>query len=261
MERNRVLWVVFSISLFLVVVLAAGLYFLRPEPAAGPLAAARGAPSPESFDVFEYVRGRSRLPLLEDRAGQPEDMIIIVGEPERPPAAEPRAPLSPDAVPPKAAVGGEEGDPGVRVARDIVSPRVSPALPAAPPPAPAPRVSGPAAPVERPSPRPAPPPAPRPTPRPAPKPAPQPVRVSEYWIQVGSFSSRGRADELSLGLSERGLAPKVTTRLVGGTTHYRVRLGPYPNRAEAGKFLEWVRALDGLGGSYISMVTVQRPQR
>lgn len=251
MERNRVLWVVFSISLFLVVVLAAGLYFLRPEPAPGPLAAARGAPSPESFDVFEYVRGRSRLPLLEDRSGQPEDMVIIVGEPERPAAAEPRALLSPDAVPPKAAVGGEEGDPEVRVARDIVSPRVSPA----PPPAPAPRVSGPATPVERPSPRPAPPPAPRPAPK------PQPVRVSEYWIQVGSFSSRGRADELSLGLSERGLAPKVTTRLVGGTTHYRVRLGPYPNRAEAGKFLEWVRALDGLGGSYISMVAVQRPQR
>ena len=30
MERNRVLWVIFSISLFLVVVLAGGLYLLRP---------------------------------------------------------------------------------------------------------------------------------------------------------------------------------------------------------------------------------------
>ncbi len=30
MEKHRILWVIFSISLLLVVVLAGGLYFLRP---------------------------------------------------------------------------------------------------------------------------------------------------------------------------------------------------------------------------------------
>ena len=65
MERNRVLWVIFSISLFLVVVLAGGLYLLRP--AAGPDAeVARGQTTPlRSFDAFEYVRGKSELPAVE----------------------------------------------------------------------------------------------------------------------------------------------------------------------------------------------------
>lgn len=256
MERNRVLWVIFSVSLFLVVVLAAGLYFLRPRSPEGPEAAVREAPAVESFDPFEYVRGRSGLPGLRERPAQgeeAEEMVIIVGEPEGPAGAEPL----------------EDGE--VPVARELVpGPGPGPGFAPGPAPAPAGAVSGTAAPArpvaappERPerASSPAARPAPLPAPKPAPKPAPQPVRVAEYWIQVGSFSSRSRADELRDSLVQRGLAPKVTTRVVAGATRFRVRLGPYANKPEAEKFLQWVKALEGMEGSYISMVTVQRPQR
>jgi cell division protein FtsN len=238
MERNRVLWVIFSVSLFLVVVLAAGLYFLRPKPQAGAEAALRQTPSVESFDAFEYVRGRSGLPGLEEQAPQAEEMVIIVGDSGEPAGATPA------------------GEDEIPVAREIV--------PSSSPPASQPSTG--AAAVERPGreaaprARSVPPPAPRPASTPRPKPLPQPVRVTEYWIQVGSFSSRSRADDLRESLEEKGLAPRITTRLVGGASHFRVRLGPYPNRAEADKFLEWVKALEGLQGSYVSMVTVQRPK-
>jgi hypothetical protein len=231
MERNRVLWVIFSISLFLVVVLAAGLYFLRPK-AGGPGVAAGQSPPLESFDAFEYVRGRSPLPGLRPESGQGEEGTIVVGEPGKGAAPGP---------------GGEEA-PGIPIPRELASPPTAPA--------PSQRIAGTGtAPVQRARPQP----APKPAPRPVPKPRPEQVRVTEYWIQVGSFASRKHADELTRSLADHGLAPKVTTRLVGGATHYRVRLGPYPNRAEAGKFLEWVRDLEGLESSYISMVTVRRP--
>jgi cell division septation protein DedD len=243
MERNRVLWVIFSISLFLVVVLAAGLYFLRPRAAEGP-AAAGESPRVESFDAFEYVRGRSALPGLQPETQPGEEVTIVVGEPGAPPSEAAGGEQVPSAQ-------GEEA-PGIPIPRELAPP-VSP-----PAPSPSQRVTGTAAPVERARPQPAPKTARRPAPKPAPQPAPRQVRVTEYWIQVGSFESRKHADELSRSLAERGLAPKVTTRLVGGATHYRVRLGPYPNKAEAGKFLEWVRALEGLESSYISMVTLRR---
>jgi cell division septation protein DedD len=252
MERNRVLWVIFSISLFLVVVLAAGLYFLRPTGPAGTPAAAREAPRGESFDAFEYVRGRSGLPGLREEGDRAEEMVIIVGEPAEPDGAgqsevEGEVPVAREIVPAPSA-GPARGAP--TPAEGTAAP--TPGVPAAR--TPTARTPAAAGPVERPRRQ------PTPAPRPAPKRAPAPVRVTEYWIQVGSFSSRSRADELADSLSQRGLAPKVTTRLVSGATHYRVRIGPYPNRSEAGKFLEWVKALEGLEGSYISMVTVQRPK-
>jgi cell division septation protein DedD len=239
MERNRVLWVIFSICLFLVVVLAAGLYFLRPRTTVGPEVAARESPAIESFDAFEYVRGRTGLPGLQEEADRAEEMVVVVGEPDQTPA--------------EGAPGWEETT-GIPVPRELPGP--SPAAGPSPAPAPSQRVAGTAAPVERPRPQP----APQRAPQPAPKPAPQPIRVTEYWIQVGSFESRRLADELGRSLTERGLSPKITTRVVGGSTHYRVRLGPYPNKAEAGKFLNWIRVLEGLEGSYISMVTVRRPR-
>ena len=82
MERNRVLWVIFSISLFLVVVLAGGLYLLRPVPGDDAEVAA-GQTSPlRGFDAFEYVRGKSELPPLEEEPQEAEEMVIIVGERE-----------------------------------------------------------------------------------------------------------------------------------------------------------------------------------
>ena len=82
MERNRVLWVIFSISLFLVVVLAGGLYLLRPVSKQGTQVSAGQSSPVKGFDAFDYVRGKSELPALEEEPEQAEEMVIIVGEPE-----------------------------------------------------------------------------------------------------------------------------------------------------------------------------------
>src|SRR5262245_20777566 len=54
-----------------------------------------------------------------------------------------------------------------------------------------------------------------------------------WSIQVGAFTSRGRADALRDALVREGEAPTVSEVETGSETIYRVRLGGYPDRAAA----------------------------
>jgi len=70
-------------------------------------------------------------------------------------------------------------------------------------------------------------------------------RASEgrYWIQVGSFTQRNNATTASADL--RDIArPQVAALNVHGTRYYRVRLGPFENRAAARRALERIRRMD-----------------
>ena len=78
--------------------------------------------------------------------------------------------------------------------------------------------------------------------------------LREFWVQVGSFASRSRADALGQRLSDQGIVSRVTTRTSGAEVFFRVRVGPYASRVEAEKFLAWVQRVDGMDGSYISEV-------
>jgi len=250
MERNRVLWVIFSISLFLVVVLAGGLYLLRP--AAGPDAeVARGQTSPlRSFDAFEYVRGKSELPAVEEQPEEAEEMVIIVGEREEAPTGqrEGALPQVPEkTVPPlldSQARGSAAAAPTAPAARPSTAPsETRPAVSSRQqaetrtPAARAPAARAPAA---------------------TPAPQRREVTVTEYWIQAGSYTSPSRAQEIASVLEEQGLVSKITTRTLSGKTYYRVRIGPYMSKGEAEKFLEWVKAVKGFESSYISMVYAKR---
>ena len=232
MEGKKVLWVVFSIALALVVVLAGGLFLLRPRQTRSAAAPAGAAPSLQGYDPYEYVRGTSEPPGLTLPPTESQPVVIVVGEPpaaqvpQQPPlqaeqASEPQ-PLPAKTIEPRAAAGS----PSVVQAAPAVKPAAKPAAQAAA--------------------------------KPAPKAAPKAVRVTEYWIQAGSFSSAARAEEVARRLEERGLAARTSTRDLNGKTHFRVRVGPYASKAEAEKFLDWIRELKGFEASYISMVAGQR---
>jgi len=248
MERNRVLWVIFSISLFLVVVLAGGLYLLRPVTDRDAQVAT-GQTSPlRSFDAFEYVRGKSELPPLEEEPEEAEEMVIIVGEREEAPPEEPEAafPEVPEkAVPPMLDSQASETAP---------KPTAPVARPSTPRSTTRPAVASPHEPAAR---------APAARAPAAPPPAkttsrPREVSVTEYWIQAGSYTSPSRAQEVAAVLEEQGLVSKITTRTLSAKTYYRVRIGPYMSKGEAEKFLEWVKAVKGFESSYISMVYAKR---
>jgi cell division protein FtsN len=243
MERNRVLWVIFSISLFLVVVLAGGLYLLRPVTDRDAEVATGQTPPLRAFDAFEYVRGRSELPAVEEEPEEAEEMVIIVGEREEAPAEEPEAafelpgkalPPELDSQPPATAPVATAPETRSTTPRPTTRPATTPVA---------------RAPAAKPAAR-----------APVAKPAPQPreVTVTEYWIQAGSYTSPSRAQEVGAALEDQGLVSKITTRTLSGKTYYRVRIGPYMSKGEAEKFLEWVKAVKGFESSYISMVYAKR---
>ena len=90
---------------------------------------------------------------------------------------------------------------------------------------------------------------------PAAPPRPRQMSVKEYEIQVGSYKSRNRAETINETLDTHGLGGTIRTKTIGDDTYFRVRIGPYSNQQEAGKFLDWVKKISGLEGSYISQVT------
>jgi cell division protein FtsN len=77
------------------------------------------------------------------------------------------------------------------------------------------------------------------------------VKADAFWIQAGSFASRGRADELQQGLAEKGMAALITINDVSGKSLYRVRIGPYASEPEAKDWLAKIKDLDGCNAAYI----------
>jgi DedD protein len=215
MEKNRILWVMLSAAFFLVVVLAGGLFFLKPL-AEEEIAIDTGvAGVGRDFDVFEYVRGKSELPGLEEKDEEPQEMVIVVGEVEESGVMQMEAEAKEETLVIK------EKQPEKEAPSRIVRPTVV-------------KVAKPA------------------------EVKPRKVKVKEYWIQTGSYSSHSRAEDMAAMLTNQGLSGRVTTREVDGRTFFRVRIGPYAEKAEAEKFLSWVHDVKGLETSYISLVYARR---
>jgi len=64
--------------------------------------------------------------------------------------------------------------------------------------------------------------------------APRPTVSSEVFsIQLGAFTSRGRADRLREAVERDGGQAKVSEAVVRGETVYRVRMGPYWDQGAA----------------------------
>ncbi len=220
MEQKKILWILFSVTLFLLVVVGTGFIWFFPKGGEIPETAGT-SPAGETvsaFDPIEWVRtGPPEYPGLqepeeddkESETGD-DDFVIVYGDIDR----------------------GEEP----------VKPAVESVQPSAKPRKEADVQSAPAAPAAVPK----------------PQPVTRSVQVTEYWIQAGSFQSRSGAEEANRLLSEKGFSGRLTTKQVEGSDFYRVRLGPYAKKEEAEKFLSWVKEVDQFGSSYISQVRVTK---
>jgi DedD protein len=81
---------------------------------------------------------------------------------------------------------------------------------------------------------------------------PAPARSNnDYWVQIGAFSAKVRAEGVKETLASRGITTIIDDRDVDGKTLYRVRVGPYTSETEAGYWLALVKEIDGFGDSQI----------
>ncbi len=223
MEKQKILWIILSVTLLVVIVLASGIYFLKPtknEVAGTGVNSATGLQD-TGFDTYEYVRNEKELPGLEPvKQKKSEEMTIVVGEKENSPGK------------------------SIRTAGEIKkSKEVTVTVK---------RTRGSTRPLNR---------TQKKLPRKSEKRVikkPVPKTLKEYWIQAASYSSLAKAEALRDNLSLKGVASRILTREIDGKTYYRVRIGPYKSKAEAEKFLIQIKKLKGLSGSYISVVYVKR---
>ena len=237
MENSKTLIVIVSVSLFVAAVLGLGLVLFYPREAPQVAGGAGQSGSAGGFDAIEYLRDpdaeRPSLEQAEDEDSEEEgDVVIVYGE-----AVEER---------PDEESAGEErvGDEDRGTAPERADE-----------PDTAPAERAPTAEGERPTER-----APEPetvqpartAPRRAPEQQTREVQVTEYWIQVIATTSRDRVEMARGRLREHELSGRVTTKVVDGRTFYRLRVGPYTNKNEAAKFLDWVNDIEGFADSYIS---------
>ena len=217
MEKQKVFWVVLSVSVLVVVVLVVGVLLLRQQPSSAP----RATVSPMNntgTQLYEYQREAPQTPPATgpqagtQGTGDQQTMHFYIGEGG---AQSPQA----GGAPPSA---------------------TAPQAPASAAPAPAARQQS--APIVKPQ-------AAKPTVA-----ARAPRKTADYWIQTGSYKSQSHAEELVALLESKGLGSRVFSYASNGDTFFRVRVGPYSNKGEAGKFLALVKQVQGLESSYISMV-------
>ena len=72
-----------------------------------------------------------------------------------------------------------------------------------------------------------------------------------YWIQVGSYTSKSKADQCNELLAEHGLHGQIFSKKIDTTIFFRVRVGPFSNREEAGKFLGWIKKIIEFNDSFL----------
>jgi DedD protein len=223
-ERKKLLWISIGLGVLVLIVLAAGFFLLAPKNAGAqaPATIGNSAP-PKAQDPQDYLNAPPPAPSLEQPRGPEGDIVVQVYGDKPTPASSPAG----------AAGGSAAGSAAATSAPVASAPAATESpVPAAPAAAKKPQAPKAAAPTPK---------------KAAPKAAPKAgsVKVDEYWIQVGSFTSRGRADELKDSLAEQGLAALITVKDTAGKTYYRVRIGPYSTDAEAKGWLARVKELPG----------------
>lgn len=250
MERQKLLWILFAVTVFLFVVITVGIIWFLPEEdkallvgsgTGGTEGVSDSVGTEESeFDAIEWVRESEEYPDLEEKpedTTEPREFVIVYGEEDD--SAEPGETESPMPTP-EITVDTE-----TTAETTVTETSPEPAVTKVEQPSSKVPVATVSRPVEM---------------APAREKAPEPrtVRVTEYWIQAGSFSNRSGAERAREILHTKGFSFRIFTKEIGGEIAYRLRMGPYDAYAEAEKFLEWVKKLEQFSDSYISRVYTKR---
>jgi len=83
------------------------------------------------------------------------------------------------------------------------------------------------------------------------KPAAPAKKTSDYWVQIGAFAAKVRAEDTKELLASKGITSIIENREIDGKTWYRVRVGPYTSENEAKYWLALVKTIDGFGESQV----------
>jgi DedD protein len=222
------------------VLMAAGI-ILIPEMLSGPdrhgTAATQAAPGETSIktytiDLSATPGTQAAAKVEDDRAPPPEDSVPAARSSPVAPQANPESATVPSAAPADESPADEPSAAAPQRSDERVEPRPSELPPVSQPPTQVARAASPAA-----------------TPPAAAPPKEQPLAsaprapTSAGWaVQVGSFSKQATAERLMGELRSQNRDAFVMPVRSGGATLYRVRIGPFKERAAADTALRAVKS-------------------
>lgn len=84
------------------------------------------------------------------------------------------------------------------------------------------------------------------------------IKTTVYWIQVASFTDSYKAEVLRKDFMENGISSVISTTEVNGDTWYRVRVGTFNSKEEAGYYQDQIAGFADINKTYIVKGSVMK---
>ena len=245
MEQQKLLWTILSVGILVLIILGAGMFFFLPSDSTG-LA--------QNGKTTEWSKAASPAP--EQKAPDVKKTPVQPAAPTPAPKPEiKKTPVQTAQTPAPA--------PKPEVKKTPVQPAVPTPAPKATP-APATKPAATTTPKATPAPTTKPATTAQQTTKPAQTQAAKPAQTQQakpvaattakgsYWVQVGSYATTDAAEKTKKDLAAKGYASSIQSITANGKTYHRVKIGPYASRADVDTLLPKIKALPGMGDSFIT---------
>ena len=245
MEQQKLLWTILSVGILVLIILGAGMFFFLPSDSTGLAQNGKTtewskAASPAPEQKAPDVKKTPVQPAAPTPAPKPEIKKTPVQTAQTPaPAPKPEVKKTP--VQPAAPTPAPKATP---------APATKPATTTTPKATPAPTTK-PATTAQQTT-KPAQTQAAKPAQTQQAKPAAATTAKGSYWVQVGSYATTDAAEKTKKDLAAKGYTSSIQSITANGKTYHRVKIGPYTSRADVDTLLPKIKALPGMGDSFIT---------
>ncbi len=246
MEQQKLLWTILSVGILVLIILGAGMFFFLPSDSTGLAQNGKTtewskAASPAPEQKAPDVKKTPVQPAAPTPAPKPEIKKTPVQTAQTPaPAPKPEVKKTP--VQPATLAPAPKATP---------APATKPAQTTAPKATPAPATK-PATTTQQTT-KPAQTQAAKPAQTQTAKPAVTTTAAKgSYWVQVGSYATTDAAEKTKKDLAAKGYTSSIQSITANGKTYHRVKIGPYTSRADVDTLLPKIKALPGMGDSFIT---------
>ncbi len=239
MEQQKLLWTILSVGILILVLLGAGMFFFLPSDSTG-LA--------QNGKTTEWSKAAAPAPAAEQKA-QDQKAAPAPAKPEiKKTPVQPAKNPAPAAKPEVKKTPVQPATPAPTKQAQAPAPKATPA-PAAKPATTAQQTK----PATQQSTKPAQTQATKPAQTQTAKPAATTTAAKgSYWVQVGSYATMDAAEKTKKELSAKGYTSSIQSITANGKTYHRVKIGPYTSRVDVDTLLPKIKALPGMGDSFIT---------
>ena len=244
MEQQKLLWTILSVGILVLILLGAGMFFFLPSDSTG-LA--------QNGKTTEWSKAATPAPAQTPAPAAPSKPEVkktpVQTAQTQTPAPKPevkKTPVQTTPAPAQTQAPKATPAPATKPAQTTTAPKATPA----PQTKPATTTTQQAAkPAQTQAQTQAAKPAQTQTAKPA---ATATAAKGSYWVQVGSYATTDAAEKTKKDLAAKGYTSSIQSITANGKTYHRVKIGPYSSRADVDTLLPKIKALPGMGDSFIT---------